>query len=81
MTICSDFNLNVQVVARTPFEGTNYRRGAKVSLLPERYMSAVNIISFAFGLAAGFALLLVVARIVLTERRAARVVDRKGPRH
>jgi hypothetical protein len=44
-------------------------------------MSAVNIISFAFGLAAGFALLWVVARIVLPERRGARVVDRKGPRH
>jgi hypothetical protein len=44
-------------------------------------MSAVNIISFAFGLAAGFALLLVVARIVLTERSAAHVVDRKRPRH
>jgi hypothetical protein len=41
-------------------------------------MSNGDVIYFVFGIATGFVLLWAMARIVLTERRAARVMDRKG---
>jgi len=44
-------------------------------------MSNGDLIYFALGISTGFALFWVVVRIVLTERRAARVVDRKRLRH